>query len=66
MTIEGFERLPAELVRYRELGDGQLVDVSGNTPRHNLLRDRLLAVLLAWSKTAGEGTVVAEQACRIW
>ena len=25
MTIEGFERLPAELVRYRELVDGQLV-----------------------------------------
>ena len=61
-TIEDLERLPDELAHHHELVDGELIDVSGNTPRHNLLRDRLLAALLAWAKTAGEGTVLAEQA----
>ena len=35
LTIDDFERLPDELAYYHELVDGELVDVSGNTPDHN-------------------------------
>jgi Uma2 family endonuclease len=47
LTIDDFERLPA--------------DVSGNTPRHNLLRDRLLAFLLPLITQHHAGTIIAEQ-----
>ena len=47
ITIEEFERLPNALARNHELVDGELVDVSGNTPRHNRLRDRLVTLLIA-------------------
>ena len=39
LTIEDFEQLPSEAAKNRELVGGELVDVSGNTPRHNQLRD---------------------------
>ena len=45
LTIDDFERLPADVVRHRELVDGELIDVSGNTPRHNIIRDQLLSYL---------------------
>jgi len=61
LTIDDFERLPAEAAENHELVDGELIDVSGNTPRHNLLRDRLLALLLRWAADLGAGTVIAEQ-----
>jgi len=61
LTIDDFERLPAEAAENHELVDGELIDVSGNTPRHNLLRDRLLALLLRWTADRGAGTVIAEQ-----
>jgi len=32
LTIDDFERLPQEQVKNQELVDGELVDVSGNTP----------------------------------
>jgi len=35
ITIEEFERLPDALAKNRELVNGELVDVSGNTPAHN-------------------------------
>ena len=41
--------------------DGELIDASGNTPRHNLLRDRLLSLLLRWTSDHKAGTVIAEQ-----
>jgi Uma2 family endonuclease len=44
-TIEDFERLPAELAHHRELVDGELVDVSGNVPAHNFLKDLLIELL---------------------
>jgi len=40
LTIDDFERLPGEVAENHELVEGALVDVSGNTPRHNKLRDR--------------------------
>jgi Uma2 family endonuclease len=61
LTIDDFERLPAEAAENHELVEGELVDVSGNTPRHNMLRDRLIALMLPWIKERGLGTAIAEQ-----
>ena len=61
LTIDDFERLPAEAAENHELVEGELVDVSGNTPRHNKLRDRLLALMLSWMTEHGLGTAIAEQ-----
>ena len=61
LTIDDFERLPADAVRHRELVDGELVDVSGNTPLHNKLRDRLVALLLEWLKQSGAGDAISDQ-----
>jgi len=61
LTIDDFERLPAEAAENHELVEGELVDVSGNTPRHNELRDRLTALMLPWMTEHGLGKVIAEQ-----
>src|ERR1700691_2109738 len=61
LTIDDFERLPDELAYYHELVDGELVDVSGNTPNHNGLRDLLIALLLPFVKEHKLGRVVGEQ-----
>jgi len=61
LTIDDFELLPAEAAENHELVEGELVDVSGNTPRHNELRDRLIALMLPWMRERGLGTAIAEQ-----
>ena len=61
LTIDDFEKLPHELAYYHELVDGELVDVSGNTPNHNGLRDLLIAMLLPFVKEHRLGRVVGEQ-----
>ena len=61
ITIEEFERLPAALAHNHELVDGELVDVSGNTPQHNLLRDFLVTLLHPLVKRQGLGVVISEQ-----
>ena len=61
LTIDDFERLPAEAAENHELVEGELVDVSGNTPRHNELRDRLTALMLPWLTERGLGKAIAEQ-----
>jgi Uma2 family endonuclease len=61
LTIDDFERLPDELAYYHELVDGELVDVSGNTPNHNGLRDLLITLLLPYVKEHKFGRVVGEQ-----
>lgn len=61
LTIDDFERLPHELAYYHELVDGELVDVSGNTPNHNGLRDLLIAMLLFYVKDNKLGRVLSEQ-----
>jgi Uma2 family endonuclease len=61
LTIDDFEKLPCELAYYHELVDGELVDVSGNTPNHNLLRDLLIAMLLPYVKEHKLGKVISEQ-----
>lgn len=61
LTIEDFEKLPDEIVYYRELVDGELVDVSGNNPEHNSLRDLLISLLLPYVRLHRLGKVIAEQ-----
>ena len=60
-TIEDFERLPSEVAKNHELVDGELVDVSGNTPCHNIIRHRLASLLLRWAEEHNSGTVLDEQ-----
>ncbi|MBV9769083.1 MAG: Uma2 family endonuclease [Bryobacterales bacterium] len=61
LTIDDFERLPDALALNRELVDGELVDVSGNTGQHNALRDLLIALLLFYVKEHKLGKVISEQ-----
>src|SRR6266567_2249711 len=61
LTIDDFERLPDEVAKNKELVDGELVDVSGNTPRHNLVREYLIAALYPQVRQKGLGTVISEQ-----
>jgi Uma2 family endonuclease len=61
LTIDDFERLPADVAKGHELIDGELVDVSGNTPVHNWLRDYLIATLIPFVADRGLGRVIGEQ-----
>ena len=61
LTIEDFERLPAEQAKNHELIEGELVDVSGNTLGHNRLRDLLVRILTPMVNESGLGEVVGEQ-----
>jgi len=61
ITIEEFERLPDALALNHELVDGELVDVSGNTLCHNLLRGRLVSLLLFYVDEHKLGSVISEQ-----
>src|SRR5580700_8655333 len=61
LTIDDFERLPDDLAKNRELVDGELIDVSGNNPLHNWLRDYLIALLLPFVADHGLGRVISEQ-----
>lgn len=61
LTIDDFEKLPHELAYYHELVDGELVDVSGNTPNHNGLRDLLIVMLFPYVREHKLGRVLSEQ-----
>jgi len=61
LTIDDFERLPSEVAENHELVDGELIEVSGNTPRNNGLRDFLLVLLFPIVRERNLGVVVAEQ-----
>src|ERR1700682_4309471 len=61
LTIEDFERLPAEQAEGHELIDGELVDVSGNIFDHNWLRDRLVKILSRIVEERHLGLIVSEQ-----
>ena len=61
LTIDDFERLPPEMAEYHELVNGELVDVSGNTPEHNWLRDYLVELLRRWVREKNLGRVIGEQ-----
>jgi Uma2 family endonuclease len=61
LTIDDFEHLPEVLARNHELDDGELVDVSGNNPQHNLFRDLLIELLRPYIREHQLGIVIAEQ-----
>ena len=61
LTIEDFEKLPDELARNHELVDGELVDVSGNTGEHNLLREYATELLGPYVRRNNLGVVLSEQ-----
>src|SRR5205823_1023269 len=61
ITIEEFERLPDALAHNHELVNGELVDVSGNTARHNRLRDLLVKLLSRPVEENRLGLIISEQ-----
>jgi len=61
LTIEDFEKLPDEAVKHRELVDGELIDVSGNTGEHNELKALIIALLWPLVKAGKLGRVLTEQ-----
>jgi Uma2 family endonuclease len=61
LTIDDLEKLPDAIAVNRELIDGELVDVSGNTGNHNTLREWLTALLLLHVDQNKLGRVLAEQ-----
>jgi Uma2 family endonuclease len=61
LTIEDFEKLPQAAAKNRELVDGELVDVSGNTLGHNRLRDLLVQLLGPLAEKQKLGQVISEQ-----
>jgi len=61
ITIEEFESLPDALARNHELVNGELVDVSGNTPYHNFLRDLLIESLAPLVREQKLGRLISEQ-----
>jgi Uma2 family endonuclease len=61
LTIDDFERLPQEMAKNHELVNGELVDVSGNNPEHNWLRDYLVELLRPLVRKGKLGKVIAEQ-----
>jgi Uma2 family endonuclease len=61
LTIDDFERLPAEQAENHELVNGELIDVSGNTPAHNGIRDVLIACLYPFVRERRLGRVISEQ-----
>jgi Uma2 family endonuclease len=61
LTIDDFERLPQEMAENHELVNGELVEVSGNNPEHNWLRDYLVELLRPLVRNHKLGKVIAEQ-----
>jgi Uma2 family endonuclease len=61
LTIDDFERLPQEQVKNHELVDGELVDVSGNTAYHNVIKMLLIGLLLPLIRDRRLGTLLTEQ-----
>lgn len=61
LTIDDFERLPQEQAENRELVDGELVPISGNTPESNNLRDLFVLLLTPVVRQGRLGKVMSEQ-----
>jgi Uma2 family endonuclease len=61
LTIEDFEQLTDDEAYYKELVDGDLIDVSGNLPPHSRLRDYLVSLLLPLEEQQGIGMIISEQ-----
>lgn len=62
LTADDFERLPDALALNRELLDGRLIDVGGNTYRQHSLRDAVICMLRQNAEESGFGMVISGQA----
>jgi Uma2 family endonuclease len=60
MTAEQFDALPEEEGRKWELLDGELIEVSSATPRHNRILARLLRLLDSFAEAKKLGAVLPE------
>ena len=65
LTVEQFDRLPAEEVLRYELDRGELVAVSGPSYQHNYIRDTIVWLLRSFLSGKRLGEVIAEQEFRI-
>jgi len=61
LTIDDYEQLPQAIAETHELIDGVLVEVAGNVPEHNFLKDLLVALLLPLAEKQKLGIIVSEQ-----
>jgi Uma2 family endonuclease len=61
LTIDDFERLPQALADNHELVDGELIEMSGHTPQHNLFRDFLTSLLRLYVREHQLGRIISEQ-----
>jgi Uma2 family endonuclease len=61
LTLDDFEKLPDALAHNHELIAGELVDVSGNSHEHVILRDALFALLWLHVLSNRLGRVCVEQ-----
>jgi hypothetical protein len=62
LTIEEYERLPAVLARNHELIDGAVVEESGKSLQHNLLRGLVMVLLARYAKEHKLGIVISSMA----
>jgi len=60
MTAEQFDALPEEEGRKWELLDGELIEVSSATPKHNRILARLLRLLDSFAEAGKLGAVLPE------
>ena len=60
MTAEQFDALPEEEGRKWELLDGELIEVSSATPRHNRILGRLFKLLDSFAEARKLGAVLIE------
>jgi Uma2 family endonuclease len=60
MTAEQFDALPEEEGRKWELLDGELIEVSSATPKHNRILARLVTLLNAFAEARRLGAVLPE------
>ena len=62
LTIDDYERLPAEQARNHELVGGELVPEPGNTLQHNETKTSLIALLRPIVLERRAGTIISSQA----
>ncbi len=60
MTADQFDALTEEESRKWELLDGELIEVPGTTPEHNLILGRLFALLYSFVRPAKLGKLLLE------
>jgi len=62
ITVEEFLRLPEPMDAIQELVEGEVVTLPYTVPLHNLVRDKILVLLITFVESGRLGTVVSRQA----